>query len=153
MTALLDNLKEWVGAAPDESAAPVESVADSDDSDLSATILTARGDDERFIARALALAANGVNTTHPNPRVGCVLVADGAVVGEGWHRFAGGPHAEIIALKRAGHRARGATAYISLEPCAHHGRTPPCVEALIKAGIARAVIAIEDPNPRVNGAG
>ena len=111
------------------------------------------GDDERFMARALALAANGINTTHPNPRVGCVVVAGGAVVGEGWHRNAGGEHAEIIALKQAGKSAKGATLYLTLEPCSHHGRTPPCVDAVIKAGIRRAVIAMEDPNPVVNRAG
>ena len=113
----------------------------------------APGDDERFMARALALAAKGVNTTHPNPRVGCVVVNDGAVAGEGWHRFAGEEHAEIIALRQAGKRAKGATLYLTLEPCSHHGKTPPCVNAVIKAGISRAVIAMEDPNPLVNGAG
>lgn len=113
----------------------------------------APGDDERFMALALALAARGVNTTHPNPRVGCVVVTDGAVAGEGWHRFAGEEHAEIIALRQAGKRARGATLYLTLEPCCHHGKTPPCVNAVIKAGISRAVIAMEDPNPLVNGAG
>ena len=113
----------------------------------------APGQDERFMARALALAAKGINTTHPNPRVGCVVVNDGAVVGEGWHRLAGQDHAEIIALKRAAKRAKGATLYLTLEPCTHHGRTPPCVTALIKAGIRRAVIAMQDPDPRVNGGG
>lgn len=113
----------------------------------------APGDDERFMARALMLAARGINTTHPNPRAGCVVVNDGAVVGEGWHRLAGEEHAEIIALRRAGKRATGATLYLTLEPCSHHGRTPPCVNVLIKAGIGRAVIAMEDPNPLVNGAG
>ena len=111
------------------------------------------GDDERFIARALALAAQGINTTHPNPRVGCVVVKNGTVVGEGWHRFAGEDHAEIIALKQAGNLARGATMYVTLEPCSHHGRTPPCTNAVIKSGISRAVIAVEDPNPLVNRAG
>ena len=110
-------------------------------------------DDERFMERALTLAAKGINTTHPNPRVGCVVVNDGAVVGEGWHRMAGEEHAEIIALGQAGKRARGATLYLTLEPCSHHGRTRPCVHALIKAGIRRAVIAMEDPNPLVNRAG
>ena len=113
----------------------------------------APGQDERFMARALALAAKGINTTHPNPRVGCVIVNDGAVVGEGWHRLAGQDHAEIIALKRAAKRAKGATLYLTLEPCTHHGRTPPCVTALIKAGIRRVVIAMQDPDPRVNGGG
>lgn len=111
------------------------------------------GEDEHFMARALALAAKGINTTHPNPRVGCVVVHGGLVVGEGWHRFAGEAHAEIIALGQAGKRAHGATLYLTLEPCGHHGKTPPCVHALIRAGISRAVIAMEDPNPSVNGAG
>ncbi len=111
------------------------------------------GDDERFMAQALALAARGVNTTHPNPRVGCVVVHNGVVVGEGWHRFAGEAHAEIIALARAAKRAKGAIMYSTLEPCCHHGRTPPCVQAVRKAGIRRAVIAMQDPNPQVNGAG
>ena len=111
------------------------------------------GDDERFMARALALAAKGINTTHPNPRVGCVVVSGGAVAGEGWHRTAGGEHAEIIALKQAGKRAQGATLYVTLEPCCHHGRTPPCADAVIAAGVSRAVIAMEDPNPLVDGGG
>lgn len=110
-------------------------------------------DDARFMARALALAARGVNTTHPNPRVGCVVVAEGAVVGEGWHRVAGGDHAEIIALRQAGKRAAEATLYLTLEPCNHYGRTPPCTDAVVAAGIRRAVIALEDPNPRVDGGG
>lgn len=113
--------------------------------------IRALGDDERFMARARALARKGINTTHPNPRVGCVIVSDGAVVGEGWHRLAGEAHAEIIALRQAGKRAQGATLYLTLEPCNHYGKTPPCVVALIKAGIRRAVIAMEDPNPKVNG--
>lgn len=110
-------------------------------------------DDARFMARALALAARGVNTTHPNPRVGCVVVAEGGVVGEGWHRAAGGDHAEIIALRQAGKRAAEATLYLTLEPCNHYGRTPPCTDAVVAAGIRRAVIALEDPNPRVDGGG
>ncbi len=105
------------------------------------------------MARALALAARGRGTTDPNPAVGCVLVRDDAPVGEGWHERAGGPHAEIRALDAAGEKARGATAYVSLEPCAHHGRTPPCVGALLAAGIARVVAAVEDPDPRVRGRG
>jgi len=91
------------------------------------------------LARALALAARGRYTTAPNPRVGAVVVRDGAVVGEGWHRRAGEPHAEVHALAAAGARARGATLYLNLEPCAHHGRTPPCCEAVAAAGIARVV--------------
>jgi diaminohydroxyphosphoribosylaminopyrimidine deaminase/5-amino-6-(5-phosphoribosylamino)uracil reductase len=109
--------------------------------------------DHTYMARALRLAARGRYTTQPNPRVGCVLVAGGDVVGEGWHRVAGGPHAEIEALAAAGERAVGATAYVTLEPCAHHGRTPPCVDALIAARIARVVAAVADPNPAVGGRG
>jgi diaminohydroxyphosphoribosylaminopyrimidine deaminase/5-amino-6-(5-phosphoribosylamino)uracil reductase len=109
--------------------------------------------DQKFMTRALHLAAQGLNTTTPNPRVGCVLVRDGAIVGEGWHKLAGGPHAEIHALHAAGDAARGATAYVTLEPCAHYGRTPPCVDALIDAGVARVVAAMRDPNPQVAGEG
>ena len=109
--------------------------------------------DHEHMGRALELAARGLYTTDPNPRVGCVLVRDGGVVGEGWHVRAGGPHAEINALRAAGERAAGATAYVTLEPCCHHGRTPPCTEALIAAGVRRVVAAMEDPNPRVGGAG
>lgn len=105
------------------------------------------------MARALQLAARGLYTTDPNPRVGCVLVRDGQVVGEGWHRRAGGPHAEVEALRDAGEAARGATAYVSLEPCSHHGRTPPCADTLIEAGVARVVAAVQDPNPTVAGKG
>ncbi len=102
---------------------------------------------------ALDLAARGLYTTHPNPRVGCVIVQADKVVSEGWHIKAGEPHAEVHALQDAGERARGATAYVTLEPCAHTGRTPPCVDALIKAGIKRVVYAMQDPNPMVNGQG
>lgn len=108
--------------------------------------------DHKYMARALQLARQGLYTTMPNPTVGCVLVRDGAVIGEGFTSPAGGPHAEINALAKV-EDARGATAYVTLEPCAHHGRTPPCAEALIKAGIKRVVAAIRDPNPRVNGGG
>lgn len=109
--------------------------------------------DHGYMARALRLARRGRYSTHPNPRVGCVLVRDGRIVGEGWHRRAGEPHAEIEALAAAGESARGATCYVSLEPCSHHGRTPPCVEALMAAGVARVVAAMGDPNPRVDGSG
>ncbi|MGH8865267.1 MAG: bifunctional diaminohydroxyphosphoribosylaminopyrimidine deaminase/5-amino-6-(5-phosphoribosylamino)uracil reductase RibD, partial [Burkholderiales bacterium] len=95
----------------------------------------------------------GMFTTTPNPRVGCVLVKDGRIVGDGWHERAGGPHAEVVALTAAGANAKGATAYVSLEPCGHHGRTPPCVDALIAAKVARAVAAMQDPNPQVAGGG
>jgi diaminohydroxyphosphoribosylaminopyrimidine deaminase/5-amino-6-(5-phosphoribosylamino)uracil reductase len=110
-------------------------------------------EDVRHMARALQLAKRGLYTTDPNPRVGCVIVRDGQVVGEGWHRRAGEPHAEAHALAAAGQQARGATAYVSLEPCCHHGRTPPCSEALVKAGVARVVAAMPDPNPRVASQG
>jgi diaminohydroxyphosphoribosylaminopyrimidine deaminase/5-amino-6-(5-phosphoribosylamino)uracil reductase len=110
-------------------------------------------EDAAHMARALRLAERGLYTTDPNPRVGCVIVRDGRLVGEGWHRRAGGPHAEIEALQAAGEAARGATAYVSLEPCSHHGKTPPCADALIRAGIVRVIAAMRDPNPRVAGAG
>jgi len=110
-------------------------------------------DDHRHMARALALGRLGLYTSHPNPRVGCVLVKDGAVVGEGWHRKTGEPHAEILALRAAGRRARGAICYVTLEPCCHQGRTPPCTESLIGAGIARVILAMTDPNPAVQGRG
>ena len=109
--------------------------------------------DREFLERALDLARRGLFTAHPNPRVGCVLVRDGAVVGEGWHRAAGEAHAEVLALEAAGPRARGATAYVSLEPCCHQGRTPPCTAALVEAGVARVVAAARDPDPRVAGNG
>jgi diaminohydroxyphosphoribosylaminopyrimidine deaminase/5-amino-6-(5-phosphoribosylamino)uracil reductase len=105
------------------------------------------------MVRALELARHGLYSTPPNPAVGCVLVRWGQVVGEGFHQRAGEPHAEIMALHEAGIAARGATAYVTLEPCAHHGRTPPCADALIAAGIRRVVVAMRDPNPRVDGSG
>jgi diaminohydroxyphosphoribosylaminopyrimidine deaminase/5-amino-6-(5-phosphoribosylamino)uracil reductase len=112
--------------------------------------------DRAFMARALRLARRGLYTTTPNPRVGCVLVKDGTVIGEGWHRRAGEAHAEVVALdaaRAAGISARNATAYVTLEPCSHHGRTPPCAAALIDAGLARVVAALQDPDPRVSGRG
>jgi diaminohydroxyphosphoribosylaminopyrimidine deaminase/5-amino-6-(5-phosphoribosylamino)uracil reductase len=109
--------------------------------------------DTAFMTQALRLAERGLFTAHPNPMVGCVLVNDGDVVGEGWHKVAGEAHAEINALEAAGAAAKGATAYVTLEPCSHHGRTPPCVDALIDAGVADVVVGIQDPNPDVNGQG
>ena len=109
--------------------------------------------DHALMARALRLAERGAYTARPNPMVGCVIARDGEVVGEGWHQRKGGPHAEVFALQAAGDRARGATAYVSLEPCAHHGSTPPCAEALVAAGVARVVAAMRDPFPSVDGAG
>jgi len=109
--------------------------------------------DRQFMARALELAARGLYTTSPNPRVGCVIVKDGAIVGAGWHVAAGQPHAEVNALQEAGAGARGATMYVTLEPCGHHGRTPPCADAVIEAGIVRVVVAMQDPNPVVAGNG
>ena len=105
------------------------------------------------MAHALQLAERGLYSTSPNPRVGSVLVNDGTLLGAGWHERAGEPHAEVHALREAGDRARGATAYVTLEPCSHHGRTPPCADALIKAGVARVVVAMQDPNPLVAGQG
>lgn len=109
--------------------------------------------DYGFMAEALRLAERGLYTATPNPRVGCVIVKDGQIVGRGFHARAGGPHAEVVALQEAGERARGATAYVSLEPCSHHGRTPPCAEALVAAGVGRVVAAMQDPNPLVAGRG
>ncbi|HTU67365.1 MAG TPA: bifunctional diaminohydroxyphosphoribosylaminopyrimidine deaminase/5-amino-6-(5-phosphoribosylamino)uracil reductase RibD [Steroidobacteraceae bacterium] len=109
--------------------------------------------DEAAMRRALELAARGLYSTQPNPRVGAVLARDGEIVGEGWHERAGEPHAEPIAIRNAGDRARGATAYVTLEPCNHHGRTPPCVDVLLASGVRRVVYAVGDPNPKVNGTG
>ena len=109
--------------------------------------------DHEFMAQALRLAERGLYSTSPNPRVGCLIVSEGSVVGEGWHQRAGSAHAEINALQAAGDRAKGATAYVTLEPCSHHGRTPPCAEALISSGVSRVVAAMQDPNPLVAGKG
>ena len=109
--------------------------------------------DAAHMARALELARRGLDTTDPNPRVGCVIADGERVIAEGWHERAGGPHAEVAALASARGAARGATAYVTLEPCSHHGRTPPCTEALIEAGIGRVVYAMRDPNPKVDGGG
>ncbi len=106
-----------------------------------------------FMALALRLAENGRNTAHPNPRVGCVLVKSGEIVGAGWHKKTGTAHAEVNALREAGAAAAGSTAYVTLEPCSHEGKTPPCAHALIDAGVERVVVAMQDPNPKVAGSG
>jgi diaminohydroxyphosphoribosylaminopyrimidine deaminase/5-amino-6-(5-phosphoribosylamino)uracil reductase len=110
-------------------------------------------EDRYYMAEALRLARKGRFTTHPNPRVGCVLVKNSRIIGAGWHRKAGEPHAEVHALRQAGEQARGACAYVTLEPCSHFGLTPPCADALITAGVGRVVAAIQDPNPKVSGSG
>lgn len=109
--------------------------------------------DHQHMAHALRLAERAAYTARPNPMVGCVIARDEVVVGEGWHQRTGGPHAEVFALRQAGEQARGATAYVTLEPCAHHGRTPPCALALIEAGVSRVVAAMRDPFPKVDGGG
>src|ERR1700756_2822999 len=109
--------------------------------------------DERFMALALSLGRRGLGRTWPNPAVGAIIVKDGVFVGRGWTQPGGRPHAEVEALRRAGEAARGATLYVTLEPCSHHGRTPPCADAVIAAGITRVVSALEDPNPEVAGQG
>lgn len=109
--------------------------------------------DEYFMSRALVLAARGLYTTTPNPRVGCVIVNDDEIVGEGWHVNCGGAHAEVNALKQADTRAVGGTLYVTLEPCAHYGKTPPCVDVIVKSGISRVVFGAKDPNPLVDGRG
>src|ERR1041384_5155644 len=108
-------------------------------------------EDRGFIDRTLALARQGWGRVHPNPMVGAVVVKDGRVVGEGYHQEYGGPHAEILALRGAGEHARGATLYVSLEPCNHSGKTPPCTDAILAAGIARVVFAVRDPDPVAKG--
>ena len=113
----------------------------------------AQSDDARFMALALLLGRRGLGRTWPNPAVGAVLVKDGVIVGRGWTQSGGRPHAEIEALRRAGEAARGATLYVTLEPCSHHGRSPPCADAIVAAGVARVVSALEDPNPKVAGQG
>ncbi len=109
--------------------------------------------EHEWMARALQLARRGSYTTQPNPRVGCVLVNSGEIVGESWHRSSGEAHAEIIALQSAGDQARGCSVFVTLEPCSHQGKTPPCVNALIDSGVAEVIIASGDPNPRVAGSG
>lgn len=109
--------------------------------------------DSQFMAEALSLAAKGIYTTTPNPNVGAVIVKNGRIIGRGYHHQAGQPHAEVYALQQAGAAAKGACCYVTLEPCSHYGRTPPCAEALVKAGVSRVVIAMSDPNPKVSGRG
>jgi len=109
--------------------------------------------DHLYMTRALQLAELGLYSTMPNPRVGCVIVKDGKIIGEGAHLKAGEPHAEVFALRQAGTQATGATVYVTLEPCSHTGRTPPCADALVKAGVAKVVVAMQDPNPAVAGSG
>src|SRR3954452_3437546 len=109
--------------------------------------------DQRFMSLALTLGRRGLGNAWPNPAVGAVVVKDGIIVGRGWTQPGGRPHAEVEALRRAGAAARGATLYATLEPCSHHGKTPPCADAIIAAGIARVVSALEDPNPEVAGQG
>lgn len=109
--------------------------------------------DAQFMAQAIQLAAKGRYTTTPNPNVGCVIVKQDKVVGQGYHHQAGGPHAEVMALRQAGEQSRGATCYVTLEPCSHFGRTPPCAQALIDAGVIKVVMAMQDPNPAVAGSG
>ena len=109
--------------------------------------------DRQHMAHAIRLAGRGIYTTHPNPNVGCVIVNEGTVVGSGWHRQAGGPHAEVFALREAGEKARGADVFLSLEPCSHQGRTPPCADALVDVGVVRVIVVMQDPNPLVAGHG
>ncbi|MGH9026374.1 MAG: bifunctional diaminohydroxyphosphoribosylaminopyrimidine deaminase/5-amino-6-(5-phosphoribosylamino)uracil reductase RibD, partial [Acidimicrobiia bacterium] len=111
------------------------------------------GADRDFVELAVALGERGRRTAPPNPWVGCVIVDGGEVVGAGFHHRPGAAHAEVAALRAAGGRSRGSTAFVTLEPCAHHGRTPPCAEALVAAGVARVVVAVRDPDPRVSGRG
>src|SRR3989338_4086880 len=137
------------GDAAQARPGPGQKVADGREK-----IMTPSVADARFMARALQLARRGMNTTDPNPRVGCVIVKDGKIIGEGWHERAGEPHAEVNALNQAGKiQAHSAGVYLTLEPCCHQGRTPPCTQALIKAGVTRVVAAMRDPNPHVAGKG
>ena len=109
--------------------------------------------DTKYMKRALTLAKKGLGKTYPNPAVGCIIVKNGTIIGEGWHKLAGGHHAEVLALEMAGVEAQGADVYVTLEPCSHTGKTPPCSEALIRAGVNRVVAGMSDPNPQVNGGG
>ena len=109
--------------------------------------------DEKYMARAIELAQKGIGGVNPNPLVGAVVVKDGKIIGEGWHKKFGGPHAEVWALNEAGENAEGATIYVTLEPCSHQGKTPPCAKRIVEAGIKRCVVACVDPNPLVAGKG
>ena len=142
-----------VGASQDPAASSQDQAATARDEAPTVRDRAPAARDQAYMARALNLAARGLYTTDPNPRVGCVVVRDDRVLGEGWHVRAGEAHAEVLALRAAGPEARGATVYVTLEPCSHTGRTPPCADALIKAGVARVVCCTVDPNPRVAGGG
>ncbi len=120
---------------------------------IKSSVTKSKDVDHLFMARAIQLAQRGIYTTHPNPRVGCVVVRQDEIVGEGWHMRAGEPHAEVHALNAAAERSAAATVYVTLEPCSHFGRTPPCAKALVKAGVKRVVVAMSDPNPQVAGKG
>jgi diaminohydroxyphosphoribosylaminopyrimidine deaminase/5-amino-6-(5-phosphoribosylamino)uracil reductase len=120
---------------------------------IEGVIKVSSGTDNQYMQRALDLAALALGRTSPNPVVGAVIVKNGVIVGEGYHQKAGTPHAEIHALQQAGEQARGADIYVTLEPCSHYGRTPPCADALIEAGVRRVVAAVLDPNPKVSGRG
>src|SRR5580693_10687889 len=108
---------------------------------------------DRFMQEALELAARGIGCTSPNPAVGAVVVRDGEAVGRGFHTWAGVKHAEVLALEEAGDKAQGSTMYVTLEPCTHHGRTPPCIDAILAAGVRKVIAPMEDPNPQVSGRG
>ena len=145
--ATVRDFEEFIRQLPEDDACRLVQSAEA-----APAVMTAAAD-RRFMAMALALAERGLGNVWPNPAVGCVLVKDGRVVGRGWTQPGGRPHAESEAIDRAGAAARGSTAYVTLEPCAHHGRTPPCVDLMLGAGIARAVVAAVDPDPRVDGKG
>ena len=149
----VDRLRHRRGKIPERRPALAASRRDAAEESRQGAQMKFSAFDEAAMRRALELAQRGLYSTHPNPRVGAVLARDEEIVGEGWHERAGEPHAEPIAIRAAGDRARGATAYVTLEPCSHHGRTPPCVDVLLAAGVRRVVYAVGDPNPRVNGAG
>ena len=146
----MDEIKQTLGL---DAEVDLASANDLEDDHKSVSPLDHKAQHAAYMARALSLAKRGIYTTHPNPRVGCVIVKDNQIIGEGWHKTAGKDHAEVIALKKAGKNAEGATVYVTLEPCCHHGKTPPCSEALIKAKVKTVVIATEDPNPLVNRGG